>query len=40
MIVTTTPTVEGKKIVGYKGIIFGEVIAGVDFIKEFCCRID
>jgi len=35
MIVTTTPTVEGKKIVGYKGIIFGEVIAGVDFIKDF-----
>src|SRR6056297_1494812 len=35
MIVTTTPTVEGKKIIGYKGIVFGEVIAGVDFIKDF-----
>jgi len=35
MIVTTTPSVEGKKIVGYKGVIFGEVIAGVDFIKDF-----
>jgi uncharacterized protein YbjQ (UPF0145 family) len=35
MIVTTTPSVEGKKIVDYKGVIFGEVIAGVDFIKDF-----
>lgn len=35
MIVTTTPTVEGKKIVDYKGIVFGEVISGVDFIKDF-----
>ena len=35
MIVTTTPTIEGKEIVEYKGIVFGEVIAGVDFIKDF-----
>lgn len=35
MLVTTTPNVEGKKIVEYKGIIFGEVISGVDFIKDF-----
>lgn len=35
MIITTTPTVEGKKIVAYKGVVFGEVIAGVDFIKDF-----
>jgi uncharacterized protein YbjQ (UPF0145 family) len=35
MIVTTTPSVEGKKIVDYKGIVFGEVISGVDFIKDF-----
>jgi uncharacterized protein YbjQ (UPF0145 family) len=35
MIVTTTPSVEGKKIVEYKGIVFGEVISGVDFIKDF-----
>ena len=35
MIVTTTPMVEGKNIIGYKGIVFGEVIAGVDFIKDF-----
>jgi uncharacterized protein YbjQ (UPF0145 family) len=35
MIVTTTPSVEGKRIVEYRGIVFGEVIAGVNFIKDF-----
>ncbi|HAS74038.1 MAG TPA: putative heavy metal-binding protein [Clostridiales bacterium UBA8960] len=35
MIVTTTPTVEGSRIVAYKGIVFGEVINGIDFIKDF-----
>lgn len=35
MIVTTTPSVEGKKIIDYKGIVFGEVISGVNFIKDF-----
>lgn len=35
MIITTTPNVEGKTIVAYRGIVFGEVISGVDFIKDF-----
>lgn len=35
MISTTTPQIEGKKIIEYKGIVFGEVISGVDFIKDF-----
>lgn len=35
MILTTTPSVEGRKIVEYKGIVFGEVVAGVNFIKDF-----
>ncbi|MGI6365922.1 MAG: putative heavy metal-binding protein [Bacillota bacterium] len=35
MIVTTTPNVEGKSILEYKGIVFGEVVSGVDFIKDF-----
>lgn len=35
MIVTTTPTVEGSTIIEYKGIVFGEVINGIDFIKDF-----
>jgi len=34
MIVTTTPSVEGKRIVDYKGVVFGEVVSGVDFIKD------
>lgn len=35
MIVTTTPSIEGKTIKEYKGIVFGEIVAGVDFIKDF-----
>lgn len=34
MILTTTPTVEGHTIIEYKGIVFGEVISGVNFIKD------
>lgn len=35
MIITTTPGIEGKRIIEYKGVIFGEVITGVNFIKDF-----
>lgn len=35
MIVTTTPSVEGKKIVEYRGVVFGEVISGVNVLKDF-----
>ena len=35
MIITTTPGVEGRKIIEYKGIVFGEVVSGVNFIKDF-----
>ena len=35
MILTTTPTVEGRTIIEYKGVVFGEVISGVNFIKDF-----
>ena len=35
MIITTTPSVEGKKIVEYKGIVSGEVIFGMNFLKDF-----
>ncbi len=35
MIITTTPTIQGKEIIEYKSIVFGEVISGVDFIKDF-----
>lgn len=33
--VTTTPSVESKRITAYKGIVFGEVVAGVDLIKDY-----
>jgi len=39
MILTTTPTVEGKKIMEYKGIVCGEVITGVNFVKDFMAGI-
>ncbi len=39
MIITTTPGIEGKAIKEYKGIVFGEVIAGVDFIKDFAASL-
>ena len=39
MIVTTTPTIEGHTITEYYGIVFGEVISGVDFVKDFAASI-
>ena len=35
MIMTTTASVEGRQIQEYRGIVFGEVISGVNFIKDF-----
>lgn len=35
MIITTTPNIEGHHIVDYKGLVIGEVISGVDFVKDF-----
>lgn len=39
IIVTTTNTIEGKKIIEYKGIIFGEVVSGVNVIRDFAAGI-
>lgn len=39
MILTTTPSVEGRTITDYKGVVFGEVIAGVNFLKDFAAGI-
>lgn len=39
MILTTTPTVEGQTIREYKGIVFGEVITGVNFLKDIAASI-
>ena len=35
MILTTTPSVEGRAITAYLGVVFGEVISGVNVIKDF-----
>lgn len=35
MIITTTPNIQDRKIIEYKGIVFGEVISGVNVIKDF-----
>lgn len=35
MIITTTNNIEGKRIIEYRGLVAGEVISGVDFIKDF-----
>lgn len=34
MITTTSPNVEGKQVIEYKKIVFGEVITGVNFMKD------
>jgi uncharacterized protein YbjQ (UPF0145 family) len=34
MILTTTPSVEGKSIVEYKGIVTGEAILGANIFKD------
>ncbi len=39
MILTTTSIVEGKQIVNYHGVVFGEVISGVNFVKDFFASI-
>lgn len=35
MIITTTNSIEQKEIVAYKGIVFGEVITGINVLKDF-----
>ena len=35
MIVTTTSNIETRKVIEYKGIVCGEVISGVNFVKDF-----
>ena len=34
MVITTTNEVQDKKVVEYKGIVFGEVISGVNMFKD------
>ena len=34
MIITTTQSIEGREISEYMGIVFGEVVTGVNFLKD------
>lgn len=34
MIITTTNNIEGREVSEYMGIVFGEVISGVNFIRD------
>ena len=35
MIVTTTPTIQGRNIAEYRGIVTGEAIIGANIFKDF-----
>ena len=35
MIITTTPAVEGRRIVAYHGIVSGEAILGANAFRDF-----
>lgn len=35
MLLSTTPTVEGGKILAYKGVVTGETIIGANALKDF-----
>ncbi|MGN1123375.1 MAG: YbjQ family protein [Eubacterium sp.] len=35
MICTTTPTLENGVITEYKGIVTGEIVSGVNFVRDF-----
>ena len=39
MLVSTTPNVEGKKIVKYLGLVSGEAIMGANLFKDLFARI-
>ena len=35
MILATTSNIEGRNIKEYRGIIFGEAVVGIDFVRDF-----
>lgn len=39
MLLSTTSSLDGKTIKEYRGIVFGEVISGIDFVKDFTASI-
>jgi len=34
MIITTTPTIDGKRITGYLGIVTGEAVMGANMFRD------
>lgn len=39
MIQSTTPSIEGKRIRAYHGIVTGEAILGANLLKDFCAGV-
>ena len=39
MLLTTTPTVEGRRIVTYYGVVTGETIIGANVMRDFMAGI-
>ncbi len=39
MILSTTNTLEGKKVIEYKGVVTGETIFGANIVKDFMASI-
>ena len=39
MLMSTTSSIEGKTIKEYRGVVFGEVINGVNFVRDFSASI-
>lgn len=39
MLITTTPTIEGKRITKYYGIVSAETIIGANLVKDFMANI-
>ncbi len=39
MIITTTPTIEGRQILEYKGIVTGEAIMGANVVRDIFASI-
>ena len=35
MLLSTTSTLEGRRILEYRGVVFGEAISGINFVKDF-----
>ncbi|WP_085907758.1 YbjQ family protein [Kiloniella majae] len=39
MQIVTTDSIEGKRIVAYKGIVSGDAIVGANFVKDFFAKV-